>query len=205
MPQANIPSEDPGALPVELVSFAADVSKDVVKLMWQTATETNNFGFDIERSSDGVAFSKIGFVPGHGTTTIPQIYGYEDKDVVAGGTYSYRLKQVDTDGSFEYSAILQVEINLPQNFTLSQNFPNPFNPETSIRYELPEAVEVKVSIFNLLGNEIRTLVNEQKEAGVHSILWNGKDNAGREVATGAYLYRIKAGEFVETKRLTLLR
>jgi len=203
--EADIPSEDPGVVPVELVSFSADVSEEFVKLMWQTATETNNFGFDIERRIDGVAFSKIGFVPGHGTTTIPQIYDYEDKDVLAGRTYSYRLKQIDTDGSFEHSAILQVEINLPQNFVLSQNFPNPFNPETSIRYELPEAVDVKVSIFNLLGNEIRTLVHEQKEAGVHSIIWNGKDNAGREVATGAYLYRIKAGEFVETKRVTLLR
>ncbi|MFQ5602676.1 MAG: FlgD immunoglobulin-like domain containing protein [bacterium] len=203
-------STTPGILnssvPVELTSFSAEILSNAVKLNWLTASETNNFGFEIEKSFDDIVYEKIGFVNGHGTTTSPQRYRFEDQKLnFAKKLRYYRLKQIDTDGSFEYSGSLKVTLAPPDNFVLQQNYPNPFNPETSIGYQLPKSTRVKLVIFNLIGQEIRNLVDSVEPAGFHKIIWNGKDNFGREVPSGTYIYQLKTAEFTGVKKMTLLR
>ncbi len=192
------------AVPVELASFSAQALANSVKLIWTTTSETNNFGFDIEKSPDRNIFSKIGFVAGTGTVSIPKSYFFIDNEVEP-GTFYYRLKQIDTDGAFEYSEILQVDINAPKSFALAQNYPNPFNPDTNIEFQLPEASHVSIKIFNTLGQEIRTLLNAPYQAGYHSVGWNGTDRNRNQVASGVYLYRIKAGDFTAVKKMSLLQ
>ena len=191
-------------VPVELASFTASVADREVVLHWTTASETNNFGFDIERSENENEFQKIGFVEGNGTTAIGQKYAFVDENLVP-GTYSYRLKQIDFDGAFEYSGMLEVVINVPNEFALDQNYPNPFNPETTIRYDLPESSHVVLKIFNILGEEVKTLVDAEQTAGIKTIIWNGKDKLGKDVSSGAYIYQMQAGGFTKVKKLTLLR
>jgi hypothetical protein len=163
-------------LPVELRSFSATVIGKDVKLSWNTATEINNYGFEIERSAlsaERQSWEKIGFVNGNGNSNSPKDYSFVDdfagKPAYRTGRYSYRLKQIDNDGQFEYSKTIEVDINGVKKFELSQNYPNPFNPTTTIRYNLPEATNVKLTLFNILGQELRTLINEVKEAGTHTI------------------------------------
>ena len=169
-------------------------------------TETNNFGFEVEKSFDEKEFTKIGFVAGHGTTVQPNDYRFADSDINRGQkTRYYRLKQIDLDGSFNYSGVLTVQLASPESFTLQQNYPNPFNPQTTISYELPEPSQVSVVIYNMTGQVIRTLLDQQMAAGFHSTIWNGKDNLGKEVSSGAYIYQMKAGNFTEVRKLTLLR
>ena len=191
-------------LPVELSSFSAATIGSTVKLSWNTATEVNNYGFDVERkvgSSQSTLgnYEKIGFVDGNGNSNSPKSYSFVDNKVST-GKYSYRLKQIDNDGQFEYSKTIEIDFNSPKNFELSQNYPNPFNPSTTIRFNLPEASIVKLTIFNILGQEIRILVNEFKESGVHTINFD----AG-EFNSGMYIYKIEAGNFVQTRKMTLLK
>jgi flagellar hook assembly protein FlgD len=120
-------------------------------------------------------------------------------------TVSYRLKQVDTDGSFDYSQVITIDTMLPQQFQLAQNYPNPFNPRTEIRFQLPESNHVNLHIFNALGKEIRILIDSSYEAGHHKAIWDGKDGDGNHVSSGAYLYRIQAGDFTLTKKMLLIR
>ena len=198
-------------LPVELVSFSALLKGKEVKLKWQTATEVNNYGFDIERALSSTApiqgWEKIGFVNGHGNNNSPKNYSFTDKDVL-NGSYSYRLKQIDTDGKYEYSKEVEVTIdNLPTQFELSQNYPNPFNPSTVISYALPSKEFVQLKVFNVLGNEIATLVNEVQEAGNYKVEFNpasSKSTSGAP-ATGVYFYRLEAGSFVESRKMTLVK
>lgn len=193
-------------VPVELASFSAQVSQNSVKLGWTTASESNNFGFDIERSFDGDVFSKIGFVQGQGTTVVPQHYVFEDNEIdLADELHYYRLKQIDTDGSFEYSVTIKVELLSPETFVLRQNYPNPFNPGTLISYQIPLSSKVTLVIYNLQGQVVRTLVNEEVSRGFHNVIWNGKDDFGKSVATGVYVYRMSAHKFVDAKSLTLMR
>jgi hypothetical protein len=191
-------------IPVELASFSASVENNSVNLNWKTATELNNYGFDIERkvgSSQSLVnnYEKIGFVSGGGTTTIPQYYYFKDKNLTY-GKYSYRLKQIDNDGQFEYSKTIEVDLGAPKKFELSQNYPNPFNPTTTISYNIPEATNVKLTIYNLLGQEIKTLVNEFKESGVHTINFDAS-----ELNSGLYIYKLQAGSFVQTRKMTLVK
>ena len=186
-------------IPVELTSFTATVKEGTIELNWSTATETNNQGFGIQRKSSGSEYSEIGFVPGFGTTTEPKSYSYTDSKLSA-GKYTYRLKQIDFDGSFEYSAEVEVEIVAPLEFSLEQNYPNPFNPNTVISYQLPVSGEVTLNVYDILGNNIATLVNEFKPAGGYEVEFDASD-----LASGIYLYRIKAGEYIETKKMILLR
>ncbi|NIR48733.1 hypothetical protein GWO43_09875 [candidate division KSB1 bacterium] len=179
-------------VPVELVSFSAEVKENSVKLKWVTVSETNNFGFEIQKSADGKAFSEIGFLTGKGTTTVQQEYVFHDTDIQA-GAFFYRLKQIDTDGAFEYSNMLRVEIKLPEAFILGQNFPNPFNPETQVKYELPVSSIVTLRIFDMRGREIKKLVDHvDKSAGYHTVLWDGRDNSGNLVASGVFFYSLIA-------------
>jgi hypothetical protein len=186
-------------LPVELISFTADVVNNAVELNWQTATEVDNYGFDIERTLSTGVWSKIGFVEGHGNNKSPKDYSYLDKSPIGGGKFKYRLKQVDTDGKYEYSNIVEVEI-IPAEFALYQNYPNPFNPSTTIQYSVKERASVELVLYDILGRQVVVLVNEEQDAGYYKINFN----AGR-LASGIYFYRIQAGNFIETKKMILLK
>ena len=186
-------------IPVELTSFSADVDNGVVVLNWGTSTETNNFGFQVERSNDRVTFDKIAFVPGSGTTTEAKTYSYRDTALTSIENY-YRLKQLDLNGSHSYSNIIKVDLNPPEIFILRQNYPNPFNPNTKIRYEIPRESKVVIKIFDILGAEVQTLLNEEKKPGVYEIELNTQS-----LPSGIYIYRIVAGEFAETKKMVLMK
>jgi hypothetical protein len=173
-------------------------------LSWITATELNNQGFEIERSiennSSRSTFEKIGFVNGNGTTAAQQIYSYSDKDITAAGRYFYRLRQVDFDGSFEYSNEVAVEVLRPLVYNLEQNYPNPFNPSTTIKYSVPVSELVTIKVFDILGNEVTTLVNEHKEASSYEVTFNAN-----QLSSGVYFYKFQAGSFSDTKKLILMK
>jgi len=187
-----------GTIPVELSSFAASVDQNNVTLTWSTATETNNQGFEIQRSN-GNEFFTVGFVSGHGTTTETNNYSYVDIELTA-ASYSYRLKQVDFDGSFAYSSTINVEVTTPVQFELSQNYPNPFNPSTSINFTIPQSSIVTLKVFNALGEEVKSLVNKQLESGTHSITFDATD-----LNSGIYFYRIEAGQYSDVRKMTLIK
>jgi len=201
--------------PVELVSFNAAVDSKGILLKWETASELNNLGFEIEkraRSKSKDQYSewlKIGFVPGFGTTTERHNYSYLDEETER-GIFQYRLKQIDFDGTFEYSEIAEVE-NLPaMSFLLSQNYPNPFNPSTSIQYALSSGQFVRLKVYDILGNEVAVLVNEEKPAGNYEVKFSalGGSAPGENAYTlpsGIYFYTLNAGTFVQTKKMILLR
>ena len=167
-------------LPVELISFIAAINEDNIHLNWKTATEVNNYGFEVERSVDQGDFEKIGFVMGNGNSNSPKDYTFTDKFV--NGFLSYRLKQIDNDGSFTYSDIVEIEALTVKDFAVYQNYPNPFNPVTSIKFKIPTESKVKLTITNLLGEEISTLLNQQQSPGIHEVLWDGSI-----YASGIYL------------------
>lgn len=188
-------------VPVELVSFSAVMENSSVKLSWRTATELNNSGFDIERKSYGEQeFVKIGFVAAEGTGSQPQSYQYRDNLLnVASGVIEYRLKQIDSNGSYKYSEVTAVEMT-PGFYELSQNFPNPFNPVTVIKYSIPEESLVKIQVFDILGNEAAALVNEHRLPGSYTVEFSAGNLAG-----GVYFYTITAGKFTSTKKMLLLK
>jgi hypothetical protein len=188
-----------GFVPVELVSFTSSVSGNTVLLKWNTATELNNLGFNVERASLSGNWEKIGFVAGSGTTTETRSYSFLDIDLNP-GIYSYRLKQVDYDGSFEYSDVIQAEITVPFDFALEQNYPNPFNPSTTIRYSVPQTSIVNIKVYNLIGQEVTELINETKSAGKYEI--NFESNG---LASGIYLVKMQAGDFTSTIKMTMLK
>ncbi|QQS35875.1 MAG: T9SS type A sorting domain-containing protein [Ignavibacteriales bacterium] len=200
-------------VPVELVSFSASVVNDDVHLGWVTASETNNFCFDIERkqmaSLQSTAGSElweiIGNVAGNGTTTEVNSYSFVDNSVFP-GKYQYRLKQFDFDGSFEYSNIIEVEINFINEFALEQNYPNPFNPSTTIYYTVADAyfasgVPVSLLVYDILGNEIATLVSDIQMPGAYKINFD----AGNSLASGIYYCRLQAGSFSKTIKMNLIK
>ena len=190
-----------GGTPVELFSFTATKNVNEIILNWSTATETNNSGFEILRFTQNVndGWNRIGFVTGNGTTTETQHYSFTDNDVKP-GKYQYKLKQIDYDGTIEYSQIVEVEIPFVNEFSLSQNYPNPFNPTTSLQYAIGSRQFVTLKVYDLLGREITTLVNEEKPAGEYEVEFNGAN-----LPSGIYFYQIKAGEFVETRKMVLLK
>jgi len=190
-----------GALPVELTSFNAAIRNGLVDLKWETATEVNNYGFEVERKSTNADWSKIGFVEGHGSTNSPKYYSYSDKPEGT-GKIAYRLKQIDNDGQFEYSPEVEVLVdNLPNGFVLEQNYPNPFNPETSIRFALKEDTKATLKVYNSLGAEIATLFDGTAEAGRYYDVKFG----GSELASGFYIYKLVAGEYVSVKKMLLMK
>jgi hypothetical protein len=200
---------DINPVPVELSSFTAEFIDNTVKLKWTTVTETNNKGFEIQRSevrdeyvnplSEKSEWEKIGYVAGYGTTTKPNAYVFEDRNV-KNGIYKYRLKQIDFDGSFKYSKEISISLNPAFEFSLEQNFPNPFNPSTKISWQLPVRGQVSLKVYDILGNEVATLVNEEKSAGIYEVNFNAVN-----LPSGVYFYRIKAGDFIQTKKMILLK
>ncbi len=191
-------------IPVELISFEGNVVDGDVRLRWGTATETNNLGFSIERRQTSNVkrdnnWNKIGFVQGYGTTTEPQTYSFKDESFLS-GTYEYRLKQVDYDGSYEYSNIIEVEVGIPTEFSLEQNYPNPFNPSTIIKYAMGSKQYASLKVYDILGNEVATLVNEEKEAGIYEVEFSATG-----IPSGIYFYRLTAGGFTAIKKMIILK
>jgi hypothetical protein len=186
-------------IPVELTSFAASSKGVEVELSWTTATETNNQGFKIERMNAGGSFEQVGYVAGFGTTTEPKAYSFIDSKLEA-GSYTYRLKQIDFDGTFSYSEEVNVVVELPLEYALEQNYPNPFNPSTTIKYSIAEDGLVKIAVFNMLGEEVATLVNTQQKAGRYEVNFNANG-----LASGVYVYRIETANFTASKKLMLMK
>ena len=182
-----------GPTPVELVSFNAKVRNNVVLLDWRTATEVNNYGFEVERSFDSKNWAKVGFVNGHGNSNSPKEYFFEDSKL-SHSLYQYRLRQVDNDGSFAFSNIVSVSLNqVPDNFALNQNYPNPFNPGTKISWQSPVSGWQTLKVYDILGNEVATLVDEFREAGFYEVDFSA--NALPQcisLTSGVYIYKIHA-------------
>jgi hypothetical protein len=190
-------------VPVELTSFTATANENEVVLNWSTATETNNQGFEVQKSFNG-EFETIAFVNGHGTTTESQTYLFSDKNVNV-GSYSYRLKQVDFDGSFEYSDVVEIDVLAPAVFALDQNYPNPFNPSTKITFQLAVESKVSLKVFNVLGQEVANLLNSNVLAGSHNVNFDASS-----LNSGVYLYRIEAtgidgSNFIDVKKMILTK
>lgn len=188
-------------LPVELTSFTAAYSSNSVNLSWSTATELSNNGYDVEKRIAGIpSWEKIGFVKGAGTSNSRNNYSFSDKGSFVSGTYQYRLKQNDLNGNFTYSNIVEVEIVQPKEYSLNQNFPNPFNPSTTIEYALPKAGNVELTVFNSIGQEVSRLINNYQESGNYSVHFNANN-----LSTGIYFYRLKTNDYVSIKKMILIK
>ena len=189
-------------LPVELTSLTAITNDRMVTLKWQTATEVNNYEFEIERTSTslGIKWQKIGFVAGHGNSNSPKEYSFIDKNPSV-GKIKYRLKQIDSDGCFSYSNEVEVIIEAPKEFSLKQNYPNPFNPTTTFEFTIPEDGLVTLKIYDLLGQEIETLVNEELKSGqLHRINFDGS-----KLAAGTYLYKLENKNHTAIRKFVLMK
>ncbi|MBN1349029.1 T9SS type A sorting domain-containing protein [candidate division KSB1 bacterium] len=198
--EVSILAGDP--TPVELVSFHVEFIQNKCVLKWETASESNNYGFEIQRSESSIQFITVGFVRGTGTATTLQRYQFTDRDAPPGKHY-YRLKQIDTDGSFSYSSIIATELTVPQKFELYQNYPNPFNPETTIKYALPENGHVRLIIYDILGREVIRLVDECKPAGFYEVKWDGRNREGIGVGAGVYIFSLFCNESARIKKLIM--
>jgi Secretion system C-terminal sorting domain len=190
------------SLPVELSSFSSSTVGDNVELNWETATEVNNYGFDVERSQDNQNWVKVGFVNGNGNSNSVKDYSYIDNNLTGSGTYYYRLDQIDNDGTQKYSSAITVNYTKGMNFNLEQNYPNPFNPSTTIVYELPQNSHVTLDVYDMMGKRVATLVNEDEGAGKYNVQFSsGKYN----LASGIYVYSLRAGNFAATKKFILMK
>ncbi|QQS34907.1 MAG: discoidin domain-containing protein [Ignavibacteriales bacterium] len=191
-----------GVFPVELSSFTAQLLHNKVQLDWSTSTETNNYGFEIQRKNsvdENSDWVKIGFVEGAGNSNSLKVYSFVDNTLLPGTSY-YRLKQVDTDGKFSYTEEIEIVNDIPLSFELNQNYPNPFNPSTIIKFSLPQDIVVKLSVYNILGELVQTLVDQQMKAGYHEITFNASG-----LSSGHYFYRIETDQYVEIKKMVLIK
>lgn len=186
-------------LPVELTTFTAEVAHNSVYLNWTTDTEINNYGFYIERNHFSSHWEEVGFIAGNENSNTVTHYSFIDKEL-ADGVYRYRLKQLDYDGSFKHSHIVEAEIISINQYALAQNYPNPFNPVTNIEFSLPGDEHVKIEVYNILGEKVSVLINSYLPAGLHTIRFNGD-----VLTSGLYFYTMRAGEFSSVRKMTLLK
>jgi hypothetical protein len=189
-------------VPVELLAFTASVNNSAVQLLWSTATELNNKGFEIEKSIDDADnFVTVGFVDGKGNSTEINYYSYSDQpDLNGAHQLYYRLKQIDFDGTFSYSNVVNVTYDMPGTFVLNQNFPNPFNPSTRITYFVPKESFVSIKVYDFLGREVKTLVNNFQTTGSHEIVFDASD-----MPSGTYFYTLVTDNYSSTKKMLLLK
>ena len=191
-------------VPVELVSFVANTNGNAVELSWSTSTETNNYGFEIERKVAGSEYSKVAFINGNGTSTNAHSYSFRDEGLAL-GTYTYRLKQLDFDGRYEYSQAIEADVVAPAEYSLGQNWPNPFNPATTISFALKADAKVTLRLFDAIGKEVKTLVDGNLAGGQHRV------NVTTDgLSSGIYLYTIEAvgidgSKFTATKKMMLMK
>jgi hypothetical protein len=216
-------AENSNPLPVELTYFEGTATEDDVLLEWQTATEVNNYGFDVERrSSSLIEWDKIGFVQGHGTTNSPKNYEFTDSELPNSESVDYRLKQIDNDGKFTYSKVITVDLSTITNikdevvyeFALEQNYPNPFNPTTTINFTVPTPPHpspykgegpreglVLLRVYDILGREVATLVNQKLKPGNYEVQFNASS-----LSSGMYFYRIDIGNrLTSVKKMILIK
>jgi len=207
--------EDNSGLPVELTSFTALRTSSGIQLSWSTATETDNHGFELQRSvvsgqhsdpenreltAENREWKEIGFVAGNGTSNISHQYTFTDR-VNSGSMYSYRLRQIDRSGAFRYSAEVTVEgSGVPSTFALFQNYPNPFNPVTTIEYRIPVTGRTTLTIYDMLGREVRTLVNDLQPAGSYSVQFDAST-----LSSGIYFYTLRADSYRQTRKMVLIQ
>jgi hypothetical protein len=193
------------AVPVEMTMLTAEVLNEDVLISWQTATESNNKGFKIERrkSDKNDPWNEIGFINGRGTTTEKTNYSFTDKKI-SSGKYKYRLKQIDLDGTFTYSKVIELEVNNPSEFSLMQNYPNPFNPKTMIGYSLPVKAKVEIRIYSSLGEYLFTIIDETKEAGFFTYEFDAS-----RLTSGTYIYQMIANDgnrvYSDTKKMIFMK
>jgi hypothetical protein len=201
-------------LPVELTSFVSSVNGRQVDLRWETKTEVNSKQFEIERSlvsikDATVTWSSVGNIQAAGTSTTPQKYSFTEKNLQS-GKYQYRIKMIDMDGSFKLSDAVETDITLPKNFELSQNYPNPFNPSTRINYSLPFDSRVTIEVYNIAGERLGQIVNEEQSAGYYSANFSSSA-LNRNLASGVYIYKLNAVDkstgnaFTSIKKMMLLK
>lgn len=184
-------------LPVELTSFTAAAKNNVVELKWNTATETNNAGFEIEKNINN-RWNKIGFVEGAGSSSAPKQYLFADRSQT--GTFQYRLKQIDRDGAFNYSTVVEATVTGPNTYSLDQNYPNPFNPATTIAFRTAKAGMTKLTVMDMLGREVAVLINGNISAGDHSASFNAS-----LLGSGIYFYKLETADFTKTMKMTLVK
>ncbi len=187
-------------VPVELTKFEASVKGDVVLLSWETATEVNNYGFSVQtKSAISDNWKEIGFINGAGNSNAPRQYSFVDTRNIA-GEVSYRLKQIDINGDFEYSDVITVNTLGKATYKLAQNTPNPFNPSTKISFTIPEAGNVKLNVYNSLGQLVKVLVNKNLQAGTYQYQFNANG-----LSSGIYFYSITVNGFTDVKKMNLLK
>jgi hypothetical protein len=191
-------------LPVELSSFTAVLNNNKVILNWQTETEVNNYGFEVlksESKNQQTEWQTIGFVEGYGNSNSPKSYSYTDNLTQnSAQTLRYRLKQIDNDGQYSYSKEIEVSTHERMRYELDQNYPNPFNPVTKITFTMPETGEVKLTVYNVVGEKVKELINGKLEKGRHSVEFDG-----RELSSGMYIYRLETGRFSDQKKMILIK
>ncbi|MBX2976968.1 MAG: carbohydrate-binding protein [Ignavibacteriaceae bacterium] len=187
-------------IPVELNKLNISSKENIVTIEWSTSSEVNNTGWEIEVKNQNGVFIPLGFVDGKGNSTILNYYSFTDNSEKISGLYQYRLKQINFDGSYTYSEVVSVDINRVLTYLLNQNYPNPFNPATTISYQIPVKQHVSLVIYDVLGNQVKEVVNEVKEAGTHLETFNMVD-----VATGVYIYRLKSGQIILSQKMLLLK
>lgn len=185
---------------MELISFSAQLQEGVVLITWEIASDLENKGFEIERQKENGKWLKIAFIEGKNSGILPQIYTFEDKDITENGTYYYRIKQIDLNGVLKYYDKFKIKIGDESSFELFQNFPNPFNPITNVKYFLPEKSHVIIIVYNVLGNKVADLVDEEKAAGSYEVTFDGS-----QLSSGIYYLHMKAGKFKNIIKMILVR
>jgi hypothetical protein len=192
---------DTTTVPVELISFTSNIvgSGNSVELNWATATEINNAGFSVERKSGKTDWEPAAYINGHGTTTETNYYSFTDNNLNQ-GLYYYRLKQIDYNGEFKYYYLTEAIEIILNSFRLSQNYPNPFNPDTKISFQLITENHTTLKVYDHLGKEVATLLNENLNPGIHEIKFDAS-----ALASGTYFYRIVSGNFSDTRKMIFLK